>query len=347
MGTQHRVITSGDLLDDNGHLVEPGYATQLVWRYDRSKIHAKWHQIKEWDYYYILDATQQFGISFTMSDLGYLGLMAVAWLDFRKNTVTQYDTMTFFPKGKIGLLPDSGDGKVHFADKKLSLTYEYSLPDRKIMIDVPKFTLPTGETGLHGELILHQDPSMETMVIATSWQENRKAFYYNQKINCMPARGTVTIGDKTFSFSPETSFGGLDWGRGRWTYKNRWYWASASGMLNGASIGWNLGYGFSDRMPATENMIFYKGKAHKLEEITFHIDTSDYMQPWRFSSSDGRFEMEFEPAIDRYGKTDFKVLKSEQHQVFGYFTGDLILDDGNKLHVDRLLGFAEDVFNKW
>ena len=118
-------------------------------------------------------------------------------------------------------------------------------------------------------------------------------------------------------------------------------------MLKGESIGWNLGYGFSDRTPASENMIFYKGKAHKLDEIAFHIDTSDYMQPWRFSSSDGRFEMEFEPAIDRYGKTDFKVLKSEQHQVFGYFTGDLILDDGTKLHVDRLLGFAEDVFNKW
>jgi len=39
-----------------------------------------------------------------------------------------------------------------------------------------------------------------------------------------------------------SKFGGLDWGRGNWTYKNRWYWGSASGLLKGDSFGWNIGY---------------------------------------------------------------------------------------------------------
>jgi len=40
-------------------------------------------------------------------------------------------------------------------------------------------------------------------------------------------------------------------------------------------------------------------------------------------------------------------LESNQHQVFGHFTGYAILDDGAKLVVKNLLGFAEKVMNRW
>ena len=38
---------------------------------------------------------------------------------------------------------------------------------------------------------------------------------------------------------------------------------------------------------------------------------------------------------------------SDQHQVFGKFSGSVILDDGSKLEIKDLLGFAEKVRNKW
>jgi hypothetical protein len=163
----------------------------------------------------------------------------------------------------------------------------------------------------------------------------------------MPAEGTVTLGDQRVEFSPDKSFSGLDWGRGNWTYKNRWFWGSASGLLAGDAFGWNIGYGFSDRSPASENMVFYKGAAHKLDEVAFHFDENDYMAPWKITSSDGRFEMDFTPVIDRFGKTDFLLIKSVQHQVFGYFTGKVVLDDGETLAVADFFGFAEDVLNWW
>jgi hypothetical protein len=163
----------------------------------------------------------------------------------------------------------------------------------------------------------------------------------------MAASGKVRIGSSDYSFSPGDSAGGLDWGRGVWTWKNRWYWGSASGWLDGIPFGWNIGYGFSDRSPASENMIFYGGRAHKLGEVSFIIDSSNYLAPWKFSSSDGRFELDFEPAVDRSAKTDLLVVKSVQHQVFGYFSGKLVLDDGKILKLDRFMGFAEDVLNWW
>ena len=98
-------------------------------------------------------------------------------------------------------------------------------------------------------------------------------------------------------------------------------------------------------------MLFYGGKAHKLSQVRFHIPMKDgredYLSPWTFTSDDGRFEMDFAPILDRAACTDFKLLKSDQHQVFGRFTGRAVLDDGTEIHVSNFLGFAEKVENKW
>ena len=71
------------------------------------------------------------------------------------------------------------------------------------------------------------------------------------------------------------------------------------------------------------------------------------MRAWNMTSDDGRFEMEFQPVIDRASCTDVKLIKSDQHQVFGRFTGTAVLEDGTRLEVRDLMGFAEKVENKW
>ncbi len=73
----------------------------------------------------------------------------------------------------------------------------------------------------------------------------------------------------------------------------------------------------------------------------------DFLSPWTFSSDDGRFEMKFEPFMDRSAKINAFVICSDQHQVFGRFSGTAVLDDGRKLQISNLTGFAEKVRNKW
>lgn len=184
------------------------------------------------------------------------------------------------------------------------------------------------------------------MVIATPWDKPHR-FYYNQKINCMRAEGTITYGQNQYTFCPETDFGTLDWGRGVWTYDNTWYWGSGNCDLNGKAFGFNIGYGFGNTSAATENILFYDGKAHKLDEVTFHIPKDDYCKPWKFSSSDNRFEMDFEPVIDRCAKLDAKIIVSDQHQVFGKLSGNAVLDDGTVIEVQDMMCFAECVHNKY
>ena len=95
----------------------------------------------------------------------------------------------------------------------------------------------------------------------------KQRFYYNRKINCMPATGWVRHGETKHILTPDTCLGQLDWGRGVWAYNSLWLWASASGFLpDGRTLGLNMGYGFGDTSAASENAFILNGKLHKLED---------------------------------------------------------------------------------
>ena len=71
------------------------------------------------------------------------------------------------------------------------------------------------------------------------------------------------------------------------------------------------------------------------------------MGKWTFTSSDGRFEAEFEPVLDRKAKIDVKFIITDQHQVFGRMSGKAVLDNGKEINFKDILCFAEDVHNKY
>jgi hypothetical protein len=57
--------------------------------------------------------------------------------------------------------------------------------------------------------------------------------------------------------------------------------------------------------------------------------------------------MEFSPILDRSAKLDYKVILTDQHQVFGRMSGRAVLDDGTELTIKDVLCFAEKVHNKY
>ena len=57
--------------------------------------------------------------------------------------------------------------------------------------------------------------------------------------------------------------------------------------------------------------------------------------------------MTFEPVLDRAACLDFKLIVSDQHQVFGKMSGTAVLDDGTKLEIKDMMCFAEKVHNKY
>ena len=353
----HEVTKVQQLLGADGALSEPGWARSQVWRYDRKAIRAPGFRIKEWDYYLILhdgrDAREEsFALAMTLSDDGYVGLQSVSLLfpDGEKPWEHTNTILNVMPMGKMHLPASSNSGDVDYTDRKLDLHFRKTAGGRSIQGAFREFH---EDRKLEVDISLFQ-PEMDTMVIATPW--DRKHFYYNQKINCMRASGTVKIGEKTLRLDPETDFGTLDWGRGVWTYDNTWYWGSGNADMEGHAFGFNIGYGFGHTQAATENVLFYDGVAHKLDDVEIRIpgdlnlkdmDSPRYMEPWEIHESSGRFEMIFTPTLDRAAKLDFKVIVSDQHQVFGRMSGTAVLDDGTRIEIRDMLCFIEKVHNRY
>lgn len=344
---QNEVKEIRRLLDKEGNISEAGFAKKLNWEYNRADITARPCRIKEWDYYYI--GNDECALCLTMADMGYIGALSATVMDFTEPSQITKSAVCFFPMGSFRMPYTSIAGDCSRKIGKVEMTFINDGFTRRLYGKYPKFG-NAGET-LSFNVTLTDFPE-ESMVIATPF-EKKGYFYYNQKINCMTADGGFSLGDKEYSLAKEKkTLATLDWGRGVWTYDNTWYWGSLQTVLpDGKKFGFNIGYGFGCNDQATENMLFYGGKSHKIDEVTFHIPQKDgkddFMSPWEFTSSDGRFEMQFEPLIDRYAPFDLKLFAMIPHQVFGYFTGKAVLDDGQTIELTRTLGFAEKVRNKW
>lgn len=348
MQNQHEVLVKKPLLDESGNIAEPGFAKHLNWEYDNKKILAKRTRIKEWDYYFI--ANKEYALCLTMADMGYVGALSLSIMDFVTPAQFTNSSIFLFPMGKVNMPATFESGNCEWHNGKVWMKFENDGNTRRLTGEYPN--ADKRGTTVRFDVTLSEFPE-ECMVIATPFDKD-KHFYFNAKINCMKAEGSFFLNDRECPFSADDSFGTLDWGRGVWTYDNTWYWGSLQTRLpDGKTFGWNLGYGFGNTSQATEDMLFYDGKSHKLpSKVEFRIPGDDegkprYMEDWHFVSEDGRFDCTFHPIIDRYEPFDLKVMCMIPHQVFGIFNGKCVLDDGTVIEIKDEFGFAEKVHNKW
>lgn len=341
---QREITKPSMLLDKKGELIQKGYATSPLLKYRRKNV-AKKHRLKEWDYYLVYN--KEYAVSLTIAKSISLILIGISIIDLNEGKIINKNTIRIVPK-KFQLPQDSRKGNIVYKDKTIKLSFKIEESIRILLLKKYNYK-KTADLDI--SLVLYNEPR-DSMVIATPFIEDSKNFYYNRKIIGMRASGYVRYHKDNYGFSPIDSYAILDWGRGVWPYKTTWYWSAAAGKIHGKVFGFNLGYGFGDNTYATENMLFYDGKSSKLDCVTFHIPRKankeyDYLKPWTITSSDKRIEMVFIPIVDRNLNLPLLLLSTNQHQVFGKFTGRAILDDGTVIYLKELLGFAERVQNRW
>ena len=341
MGNQNEITDSTNLFNQDGSLVQRGWARKPILNYNKEKIGKGWSRVKEWDHFSVLN--KDFGFQLTMGDIGYLTQMSYVWLDFKEKMRDGNSLMKFFTKSKLLPLNSMEDSEIEFPTKKFKATISREKNTRVLTIDDPSFQ----EKGIKGRVVLKDDPKADNTVVVTGYKEDPKLFYYNHKINYMPAEGSLTIGDKSYSFEPETSYGLMDWGRGIWPYKTHWLWGSACGLVEGVPIAFNIGYGFGDLSTHTENIVFYNGKAHKIDEVEFHHEDRDPTKPWKFTSNDDRFNMTLDPIIPHREKLNFGLIYLNSSLLHGLYSGEVVLDNGEKIKIENMLGHAEDIYWRW
>jgi hypothetical protein len=343
---QIELTKPGPLLDASGKLSQVGWSRQplLDCNLEQTNFYRfrqlQFLRVKRWDYYAVF--TPQRFFSATIADLGYAGNIFVYTVDFQSGEYYEEGLVVPLSRG-IHLPRNSTEGVSEFKGKDVHIRFEVFPERRHLEVSWPKFN---EGRGIEAQLNLQCPAHHESMIIVIPIGKQR--FYYNRKINCLPAKGFLRYGSIQEQIHSDQSLGSLDWGRGIWEYSSFWNWASASGFLpDGRTIGLNLGYGFGDTTAATENCLILDGRVHKLEFVQFTYDDTNYMNPWNFSDSEQRLELEFKPFTERIARTNLGIIVSEVHQLFGHYSGYVITDNSETLHIHNLVGFAEEHHAKW
>jgi hypothetical protein len=336
----------GELLTPEGRLAQVGWSRQPLLDCNLEAAHFyslrlfQGFRIKRWDYYAVFTPRRFF--SATIANLGYAGNIFVYEMDLETGEL--HEEGLVIPFGYGTQLPrNSTEGTSHFKNQKVSLDFHVYATQRRLSVSWPEFQ---GGRGIQAEINLICPPGYESMTIVIPIANKR--FYYNRKINCLPAEGSIKYGDNIEILNPTTSIGSLDWGRGVWEYQSYWNWASSSGFLSdGRTFGLNLGCGFGDLSKAGENALIIENRLHKLDQVKFDYTTGDYMKPWKFGDSGGRLDLTFTPIKERIAKTKLGIIDSEVHQMFGRYSGKAVTDNGEVIYLKDLFGFAEEHHARW
>lgn len=340
MQRQHEIVTGGALLNKDGSLAQKGYSTRALLQYNREAIKAPPWRIKEWDFYQV--SNDRCCLQMTIGHVSYAGAVTATLFELDTGLKHEISAMLALPFNRLRMPRSAEEGDLLFESKNMFMSFEAG-GDRRILT-----CRAGGKKGCSMDIAVTLfAPDKTSVVMATPFDEDRRYFYYNHKINCMPAEGTAVINGRKYIFSPDSSFGLLDWGRGVWPFRHSWYWGSGSCWLDGKRFGFNIGWGFGNTAAATENILFYDGTAHKLGRVHANLQEGGYMSTKRFTSDGDRFNLEFTPLHDNYTETRLLFVDNRCHQLFGKFNGTVILDDGSKLQVKDMTAFIEHAVNNW
>lgn len=330
---QQEIIHPGQLLNESGSLEQAGYARSPLLQYRRSNIRAG--HIKEWDSYLIVNS--RFALTLTIADCGCTQLGSISFFDFEAQSQHTKNVRRWPSLFGTGLPDTSEKGNAAISGKGYGLLFENDGTARRLSCHLDDFY---GGKPLDAFILLTDEPE-ESVVVAAPFPKEPKAFLYCRKIHGMWAEGKVTYDEKEYCFPPEDSFGTLNWGRGAWTRKNTGYWGGGSGLVEGRLFSFNIGCTLGGDSAASENMLFYNGKGHKISNVAFHVPKKDghddFRSPWKTASGDGRFEVDFQP-IPVHIRTGGS---GKQHLLFGRYSGKAVLDDGPEIIVKNFMGFIE------
>ncbi len=332
---EREVLTTVNLCDFEGNLnpAAVGWSRQPLHICNLSK-----HTMrkKRWNYWCV--TTQNFLFSVTLSNLDYMGLAFVYFLDFHTKEFIEQTVMAPFGKGCD--LPDLVNASVYFANNSLSLEFiEEPSSGVTLKVNSPNF----GGKKFNAEISIVRPPDHETLNVVIPWSNNR--FQFTSKQNCLPASGNLILGEKKYSIENEGGFACLDFGRGVWRYECFWNWASFSSP----GLGINLGGRWTDGSGYTENGLTINGRLIKIsDDVDFIYDTKNFMAPWKLQTRNSdQVALTFTPFYERIASTNFIILTSSVHQMIGRFSGYVIGEDGKKIEVGDVIGWAEDHHARW
>jgi hypothetical protein len=209
---------------------------------------------------------------------------------------------------------------------------------RIIKVDVPQFGRGIR---LRGEVVMMTQDDRQSILSYAPWHRQKERFQLIRCTPCYTVEGVMQFENKPVLFNKGRAWGIYQWERTARPKKDIHYWAAACGIYQGQQIGFSVGYGSVDSESGTENAFFVNGSLHKLDQVTFKISPSNWLEPWFFTSNNNRIEMVFIPVQSHSYQNNFLFYSLRSTQVFGFFSGRAALDDGSVLRFNNIAGVTE------
>ena len=347
---QTEYTESTPLLAPDGTLLAKGWARHNVFEYNRDYVKTGIMSRKEWDFYNIVNVDDQMQVLVSFANINIGGYVAAKLVDLKTGEVI-VDACQYFLGANKHVPPAKGDVPNRFKDKIGGTEFDFNTMETERTLWFRKM-----HKGKLVECNISMDimPGLENITTVLPFDEDEKKYFMTTKQLCMPCGGTFKIGDDyVYEFSKENTFCALDWGRVNTVHKMVWYWGSGTQYITDGKgdrhlFGFEITWAIGNESNATETCLFFDGKAHKFGAVDVEKFPKDrFMEPWKFISEDGRFNLTMMPTIDNHTDVDFKVGRMNCHQIFGIWNGDVTLDDGTKLEIKDLFAFCEYVENRW
>lgn len=294
---------------------------------------------KKWNYWCIFGTDIVFSV--TVSHFVYAAAFSVFFLNYESQR--QYEKSIILPFTKSMKLSPNGCESCRFSHEGLTVELTGNKDRTLISIETPDFD---GDL-LHADLEIRHPNSCDSVNVVIP--QSRNQFQLTGKHLTLPVAGTVQVGDQFYEFDPADSLAVFDCSRGIWPREIAKNWAVASQRVSNKTIGLNFGGKWTDGTGMTENAFIVNGVMTKIhEDVLFNYVKGDYTAPWEIRtkfSDDVR--LTFTPFFEHSSISNFRLLKSEIHQLYGYFDGYVRYSNGRKLRIRQLLGAAEEYYAKW
>ena len=333
----NEITSSQQLLDKNSCLAVAGYAKHMNFIFNKKAVKSPM-RLKEWDFYQI-HFGDRYSLQLTLGHVSYAMQINATLIDLatgERRSVGKISGVKRSFKAGMPLNPEVAHTLKYYA-KDVHVCFDVTDKYRRLIYT------QTDAVGVKAEIDLtltNVSKAKEKMVIATPFFKKGQ-FYLNYKENCFVANGHCRIED--MSYHIQDGFGVLDWGRGVWPYRHSWIWGNGGTVVNGKHFGFNIGWGFGNTEAATENMFFYDNKAYKLGTVN-EIKVGNN---FRYEDDDKRFVFDVKPIFDNFTRTKMLWVNNSCHQVYGRWSGYVVLDDGTKLTIPPFVAFCEHAQNKW
>lgn len=329
---ERAILAPAPLVLVNGRLnpAAVGWATQPI--IDTTMLGAGRGRNKRWEYWNVVTPTHI--LALTIASIDYACVHEV-WVFDRESGREWSKNATVIPPRGATLAPRLEHGSSSARAKGLAIDIDEVKGGTRLRAEIE---------GVSFDVVAELPDEHERLALVVPWSGTR--FQYTVKDVARPASGVLRIDGAEIEVPVGESWAVLDHGRGRWPYDIQWNWGAGSGRSGGHTIGVQVGAQWTAGTGVSENAFFIDGRMHKIHgETMWEYDIDKWRTPWRVTG--GGLDATFAPFHNKQSRTNLGIITARTDQCFGEWAGSFTTAEGERKEFEGIIGWAEEVHNRW